>query len=75
MDQIVNMIVEKTGIPADKAQQAVGVVMDFLGDKLPGPIAGQVKGLLGGEGGGDMGDMAGGAMDSVKKGLGGLLGG
>ena len=73
MDQLLSMITEKTGLPADKAQEVVGVVLGFVKDKLPAPIASQIEGLLGGDGA-DEGE-GGGMMDNVKKGLGGLLGG
>ena len=75
MDQLLSMITEKTGLPADKAQEVVGVVLGFVKDKLPAPIASQIEGLLGGDGDGADDSEGGGMMDSVKKGLGGLLGG
>ncbi len=73
MEELVKLVTEKTGIPADAADKAVQVVLGFPKDKLPAPIAGQIDGLIGGGGGGAAG-AAGGAMDSVTKGLGGLLG-
>ena len=72
MDQLIAMITEKTGLSADKAEEVVGMVIGFVKDKLPGPIASQLDGLM--DGGADAGD-GGGMMDNVKKGLGGLLGG
>ena len=72
MDQLVAAITEKTGLPADKVQEVVGMVVDFIADKLPGPIGDQVRGLVDGDGGDADG---GGLMDQAKKGLGGLLGG
>lgn len=75
MDQLLTMITEKTGLPADKAQEVVGVVLGFVKDKLPAPIASQIEGLLGGDGDGADDGEGGGMMDNVKKGLGGLLGG
>lgn len=75
MDQLISQITEKTGLPSDKVEQVVGMVVSFLSDKLPAPIASQVTGLLeGGDAAGGATDAAGGAMDAVKKGLGGLLG-
>ncbi len=65
MDELVNVVVQKTGLPKDKATQAVQAVMDYLQTKLPAPVADQVKAALGG-GGGNLGDMA--------KGLGGMFG-
>ena len=47
---LIKQIVEKTGIPADKAQQVIGVVGGFIKDKFP-MIAGQVDSVLGTSGG------------------------
>jgi hypothetical protein len=50
MDELVNLIVKKTGIPAATAKTIVGLVVDYLKKKLPAPIAGQIDGLLSGAG-------------------------
>ena len=63
MDEIVKLVVQKTGISEEQARGAVKTVIDFLKQKLPAPIAGQIDGLLSGSGAGD-----------ALKGLGGLLG-
>lgn len=67
MEALVNLVSEKTGISTDIAQKAVDVTLNFLKDKLPAPIAGQIDGLLSGEEGG-------GGMGGLAKGLGGLMG-
>ncbi len=65
MDELVKTVSEKTGLSEDMAKQVVGVVLDYVKDKLPDSIAGQVDSFL--EGGGpDLGSLTGG--------LGGLLG-
>jgi nucleoid DNA-binding protein len=46
MNELVNLIVKKTGIPAATAQTIVKIVLDFLKKKLPAPVAGQIDGLL-----------------------------
>ncbi|MBA3825751.1 MAG: DUF2267 domain-containing protein [Ktedonobacterales bacterium] len=69
MEQLVQMVSEKTGLAPDVAQQAVQVVLGFLKDKLPGPIASQIDAVAGGNA-----PDAGGLGDQVKKGLGGLFG-
>ena len=46
MNELVNLIVKKTGIPAATAQTIVNIVLDFLKKKLPAPVAGQLDGLL-----------------------------
>ncbi len=62
MDELVKLVSQKTGLPADKAKAAVQTVIDYLKQKLPAPIAAQIDGVLSG----NVGDLA--------KGLGGMLG-
>jgi hypothetical protein len=68
MDQLVKLVSEKTGLSEEMSRKAVEVVLDYLKDKLPAPIGGQIDGLLEGSEG------AGGLEDLAKKGLGGLFG-
>lgn len=78
MDELIKQLQEKTGLGVDQIKSVVSGVMDFLGDKLPGPIAGQVKKLLGDEGDAAPeagGDDDGGLMDKAKDMLGGFMGG
>lgn len=63
MDELVNIIVKKTGISKDQAETAVKTVVDFIKQKLPAPIAAQVDGVL--ESGG---------AQNLMKGLGNLMG-
>ena len=66
MDELVNLVMKKTGLPKETAQLAVKTVLDFLKKKLP-PVAGSaIDSFLSGKGG----DLAG-AADM----LGGMLGG
>ena len=70
MEQLIAMVAEKAGIDKEHAKSAVTTVMGFLKQKLPAGMAGQLDKLAGEggeEGGGD-------AMDTIKKGLGGLFG-
>lgn len=46
MEKIVNMVAEKAGISPAQAQTAVQTVANFLKDKLPAGLAGQVDGYL-----------------------------
>ena len=46
MNELINIIVQKTGISQEKAQKAVQVTVDFLKSKLPGPIAVQLNSFL-----------------------------
>jgi hypothetical protein len=76
MEELLNKVVEKTGLPLDKAQGAIDAVMDFLKEKLPEPIVSQIEKFM--EGGGDalggvtdkLGDVTGGITDK----LGGMFG-
>lgn len=46
MNELVNLVVKKTGIPAATAQTIVKIVIDFLKKKLPAPVGVQIDGLL-----------------------------
>jgi len=46
MNELINIIVQKTGISQENAQKAVQVTVDFLKSKLPGPIAVQLNSFL-----------------------------
>lgn len=46
MKELVSLIVKKTGIPAAIAQTVVNMVVDFLKQKLPAPVAGQIDVVL-----------------------------
>jgi uncharacterized protein (DUF2267 family) len=57
MNDIINLVAQKAGISPDQARTAVETVVAFMKDKLPGPLAGQVEGLLAGSGdGASLGD-------------------
>jgi hypothetical protein len=66
MEQLIAMVVEKTGISEEAAQNAVDVVISFVKEKLPEPVAGQIDGIMSGETGAE-----GGIGDALK----GMLGG
>lgn len=70
MDELVNMITQKTGISQDQAKQAVSMTLDFVKQKLPPQVAGQVDAVMSGKGGniaGDAANMLGGMMGGGKK--------
>jgi hypothetical protein len=46
MNELINLIIKKTGIPAATAQTIVKIVIDFLKKKLPAPVGAQIDGLL-----------------------------
>ncbi len=46
MDELVQLVSEKAGIPESSARTAVKTVTDYLKKKLPKPIASQVDRVL-----------------------------
>ena len=46
MNELVSLIVKKTGVPEATAQTIVKLVVDYLKKKLPAPVASQIDGLL-----------------------------
>jgi hypothetical protein len=47
MDELMNLITEKTGIPPDVAKPVAEVVIGFLKQKLPAPVGSQIDNVLG----------------------------
>lgn len=72
VQDIINQIVEKTGIPADKAHQVLGVVANFVKEKFP-MMGGQIDSLLGTGGAAAGGETSEGG-NNLLGGLGGKLG-
>jgi uncharacterized protein (DUF2267 family) len=68
MDELVKLVQEKTGLSKAQAEKAVDVVVKFIKDKLPQPIATQFESILQNENVMDQ------AADAAKKGLSGLGG-
>ncbi len=62
MDELINLVAQKTGMPQDKAKVAVETVLNFLKQKLPAPIAGQIDAAVSGNPG------------DIAKNLGGMFG-
>ena len=75
MDELINLVVQKTGISQDDARKAVEVIVDTLKNKLPGPIASHLDSFISGGVSGGLGTLAGEAGDLLKGKLGGLFGG
>ena len=46
MKELINIIVQKTGISEENAQKTVQVTLGFLKTKLPTPLAGQLDSFL-----------------------------
>ncbi len=74
MDELVNLVVQKTGISQDDARKAVEVIVGELKSKLPAPIAGHMDAFLAGGMSGGMNTLAAEAGEMLKGGLGGLFG-
>ncbi len=74
MNELLEQLKSKVGLGDDQANGAIQTVLEFLKDKLPGPLGDQVSNLLGGDGEGG-GPDPGGLADKAKGMLGGLIGG
>ena len=75
MDELVNLVVQKTGISQEDARKAVEVVVNELKSRLPGPIASHVDSFLTGGMTGGVDTIVGEATDILKGKLGSLFGG
>lgn len=69
MEKIVNMVAEKAGISPSQAETAVRTVANFLKDKLPAGLAGQVDNYLTG----DAKDNTGGNASGMAGKIGGMF--
>lgn len=49
MNEIIQRLIDRTGLPEDKATTAVETVVGFLKEKLPGPVASQIDNVTSGE--------------------------
>ena len=67
MNELVNLIVQKTGISQEQAQKAAQTAIDFIKGKLPPQIAGKVDAMLSG----NMSGIAGQAGEMLKGKFGG----
>lgn len=48
MNELINLIVSKTGLTEEQARKAAEITVGFIKTKLPAPLAGQVDAFLGG---------------------------
>ncbi len=63
MHELIEQLKSRVGLDDDKAQSAAQTVIDFLKQRLPGPVASQLDSAL-----------AGGTAEGIKEKLGGMLG-
>jgi hypothetical protein len=73
MDEVINLVSQRTGLPADKARVAVETVVEHLKGRLPAPLAAEIDGLLHGGAGGAASAL--GTLGNIAGGLGGVFGG
>jgi hypothetical protein len=73
MDELVQQIAQRATLPPDKAMAAARTAIEFLDDKLPPPVRGNLN-RLPGEGGGEGGGPDIGDIGDVAGKLGGLFG-
>jgi hypothetical protein len=71
MNELVQVVQQKTGLSPEMAQKVVETITGYLKTKLPAPMAAGLDSLLGSasgaaEGGGDAAEGAGGMMDKAK---------
>lgn len=67
MNELVQIVSKKTGLPEDKAQMAVETVVNFLKGKLPA-ISGQLDALISGQ------EAQGGIAEKAKSMVAGFMG-
>ncbi len=72
MEELIRLVSQKTGLPAEASKLAVETVLQFLKTKLPQPIAAQLDSLIAG---GGAGGLAGGLgqVGDLAAGLGGMF--
>jgi hypothetical protein len=66
MNELVELLKSRVGLDDQKAQSAAQSVIDFLKQRLPGPVASQIESAVGGGG-------IQGAKEMVGEKLGGIL--
>ena len=71
MDELIELVMAKANMGEEQATQAVETVIDFLKQKLPAPLAGQIDSTLANDA---MMGRAGDILDKGAAALGGLFG-
>ena len=67
MQDLIKLIIEKTGINEEQAKKAADTVLTFLKEKLPGPMATQLDNIV-------TGAQAANKLAAAAKGLRGMFG-
>ena len=50
MDELVELVVKKTGVDKETARKAIETVLDYVKQKLPEPLAGQIDSFVNNKG-------------------------
>jgi hypothetical protein len=50
MEELVGLVMKKTGLPKDTAQSVIKIVLDFLKKKMPPQVGGAIDTFLSGKG-------------------------
>jgi len=75
MDELINLVVQKTGISQDDARKAVEVIVNELKSRLPGPVASHLDSFISGGVSGGISTLEAEAGEMLKGKLGSFLGG
>ena len=65
MNEIVQQIVQRVGIPEDKARMAAQVVIEHLKGKLPASVSSQFDSYLSGQSGSDVSERLGSSISGM----------
>ncbi len=74
MDEMIQLICDKTGLSAEQARGAADTVVGFLKDKLPSGMGEQLDSLINGGSLGSLGDLAQNLPGGLGDKIGGMLG-
>jgi hypothetical protein len=75
MDELVNLVVQRTGISQDDARKAVEVLVNELKSRLPGPVSSHLDSFISGGLSGGTSTLESEAGDMFKAKVGGLFSG
>jgi len=74
MDEIVNLVAQRTGLSPEDSQKAVEAVIGIIKSRVPAPLAAHLDSLIAGGMSGEMGTLENEAGEMLKGKLGGLFG-
>jgi hypothetical protein len=74
MDELINQVMERTGLEPHQARTAVETVLGFLKERLPESVSGALDSVTGGTGADSSGKISSHAEELVP-GIGSLIGG